>query len=237
MRALLRTVLERTGLRKPAELPPDMDDAAAKIIRAVTPFTMTSAERVFAVIEACRYIEAASIEGAIVECGTWRGGAMMAAAMTLTRPRAFHLFDTFEGMPAPTSSDVDLNGRPATVKFEQYKASGDGWCAASLEEVRANLASAGCADPHLVKGRVEDTIPAHAPERIAILRLDTDFYASTKHELTHLFPRLVAGGVLLLDDYGHWRGSRQAVDEYFAKQGLTPHLARVDYTGRVTIKR
>lgn len=238
MRALLRSVLYRTGLRKPAALPTDMDEAAVKIIRAVTPYTMTSAERVFAVIEACRYVEAAVIEGAIVECGTWRGGAMMAAVKALTKPRHFHLFDTFEGMPAPTDSDVDVNGRPASVKFEQYQARGDGWCAASIDEVRSNLLAAGCAADHLhlVKGCVQDTIPASAPERIAILRLDTDWYESTKHELAHLFPRLVAGGVLLLDDYGHWRGSRQAVDEYFAERGARPYLARVDYTGRVMVK-
>jgi hypothetical protein len=87
----------------------------------------------------------------------------------------------------------------------------------------------------LIAGKVEETLPEHAPESIALLRLDTDWYESTRHELEHLFPRVVAGGVLLLDDYGHWKGSRKAVDEYFAAQGITMLLNRVDYTGRLGI--
>src|SRR5437867_1862945 len=83
---------------------------------------------------------------------------------------------------------------------------------------------------------VEDTIPQHAPERIALLRLDTDWYESTKHELEHLYPRLAPHGVLIIDDYGHWVGAKQAVDEYFATQKLKPFLNRLDYTGRLVIK-
>jgi O-methyltransferase len=90
---------------------------------------------------------------------------------------------------------------------------------------------------HLVEGRVEDTLPAAAPEEIALLRLDTDWYESTKHELVHLYPRLSPGGVLILDDYGHYEGARRAVDEYFESAGGRPLLTRVDYTGRVGIKR
>jgi hypothetical protein len=89
---------------------------------------------------------------------------------------------------------------------------------------------------HYVKGRVEDTIPKHAPQAIALLRLDTDWYESTRHELEHLFPRLVRGGVLILDDYGHWKGAKEAVDEYFAKLGRSPLLQRLDYSGRLAIK-
>jgi hypothetical protein len=87
-----------------------------------------------------------------------------------------------------------------------------------------------------VKGKVEDTVPAQAPARIAILRLDTDWYESTRHELEHLDPRLSPGGVLIIDDYGHWAGCRQAVDEYFASRKLHALLNRVDYTGRIAVK-
>jgi len=89
---------------------------------------------------------------------------------------------------------------------------------------------------HLIKGKVEDTVPQHAPEKIALLRLDTDWYESTKHELVHLYPRLVPNGVLIIDDYGHWQGAREAVDEYFAGQKFKPLLNRLDYTGRLVIK-
>jgi hypothetical protein len=89
---------------------------------------------------------------------------------------------------------------------------------------------------HLVRGPVEETLPAAAPERLALLRLDTDWYASTRHELEHLYPRLVDGGVLIVDDYGHWQGARQAVDEYFAGTAPPPLLHRIDYTARIGVK-
>ena len=89
---------------------------------------------------------------------------------------------------------------------------------------------------HLVKGKVEETIPKTLPERIALLRLDTDWYASTKHEMLHLFPRLVPGGVLILDDYGSWLGARKAVDEYIAENKVKIFLCRVDNSGRVAVK-
>jgi hypothetical protein len=105
-------------------------------------------------------------------------------------------------------------------------------------EVRAALLSTGypAERVHLVEGRVEDTLPAAAPDAIALLRLDTDWYAGTKHELETLYPRLSPGGVLILDDYGHYEGARRAVDEYFADAGGRPLLSRIDYTGRVGVK-
>ena len=88
----------------------------------------------------------------------------------------------------------------------------------------------------LVKGKVEDTVPKNAPEKIALLRLDTDWYESTRRGLVHLFPRLVPGGVLIIDDYGHWQGARKAVDEYIAGNQVKILLNRVDYTGRIGVK-
>ena len=88
-----------------------------------------------------------------------------------------------------------------------------------------------------VQGRVENTLPAAAPPEIAVLRLDTDWYESTRHELEHLYPRLVDGGVLIVDDYGYWQGARQAVDEYFGETGEAILLNRIDDTGRIAVKR
>jgi hypothetical protein len=112
------------------------------------------------------------------------------------------------------------------------------WHYVPVEEVRAAVLSTGypAERVHMVEGKVEDTLPGAAPERIAVLRLDTDWYASTKHEMEQLYPRLSPGGVLILDDYGHYEGARQAVDEYFAEHGGRPLLSRVDYTGRVGVK-
>ncbi|HYM86681.1 MAG TPA: TylF/MycF/NovP-related O-methyltransferase, partial [Pseudoxanthomonas sp.] len=74
------------------------------------------------------------------------------------------------------------------------------------------------------------------PECIALLRLDTDWYESTRHEMIHLFPRLCVGGVLILDDYGHWLGARRAVDEYLGEHNVPLFLQRIDYTGRYAVK-
>jgi hypothetical protein len=91
---------------------------------------------------------------------------------------------------------------------------------------------------HFIKGPVEETIPRQMPSpSIALLRLDTDWYESTKHELIHLFPRLSAGGILIIDDYGHWAGARQAVDEYFAGLPEKYFFHRIDYSGRLIVKR
>lgn len=198
---------------------------------------MTSPERIYGLIQAVRYIVAADIPGAIVECGVWRGGSMMAVALTLqslNARRELFLFDTFEGMPPPTEVDRDFRGVAAAEIFRSFAKRRERWCAASLEEVRANIESTGYCYVQFIKGRVEDTIPVRAPQSIALLRLDTDWYESTKHELTHLYPRVMRGGVLIVDDYGHWQGSRKATDEYFAQSPIL--LNRLDYTGRIAVK-
>jgi O-methyltransferase len=220
----------------------DMDPKALEIMAMVKPYTMTSPERQFSLIEAVRHVERATIPGDIVECGVWRGGGMMAAAytlMSLGAKRYLHLFDTFEGMSAPTEHDVDWSGQSAAPQFERTKqGSGSAWCDASIEDVQQNIARTGY-DARLVnfvKGKVEDTIPASAPAQIALLRLDTDWYESTSHELVHLYPRLAPGGVLIIDDYGFWQGSRRATDEYFESNKPRPFLGRIDSTARIAIK-
>ena len=247
----MRTLIRRLGIdvvryRRPGQepLPVDLDPGAKETIDRVRPYTMTSPERLFGLIQAVRYVVAASVPGDIVECGVWRGGSMMAAALTLMAcsdtSRSLHLFDTFEGMSAPTAPDVAVNGEHAATLLTAPRSTDpqSPWCYAGIEDVRAAMASTEYpADRiHYVQGRVEDTLPAKAPTRIAVLRLDTDWYESTKHELTHLYPLLCPGGVLIIDDYGHWAGCRKAVDEYFEANHIGLLLNRVDYTGRVGLK-
>ena len=222
---------------------PDVEVDHLDIVREVQPFTMTSPERILAVIESTRYVARRRIPGAIVECGVWRGGSMMAAARTLKTlgevDRELYLFDTFEGMSAPTDRDVDLVGQRAASVLAKSDRKDDGyWCYASLEDVQQSIATVGYPASHIhyVRGKVEDTVPASAPDEIALLRLDTDWYESTRHELEHLYPRLVSGGVLIIDDYGHWKGSRQATDEFIAGTPDFGLLTRIDYTGRLTVK-
>lgn len=235
-REIVQSALRRTGheivrVNPGSAVPKDMGPEFAALYDRCEPYTMTSVERMYAAHKAARYISDHSIPGDVVECGVWAGGSSMMAGLSLDDDRRLFLYDTFEGMPEPTDQDVGLDGAPARAKWEAK----DEWCASSLEEVRANMAKVGLSErATFVQGKVEDTIPDQVPEQIALLRLDTDWYESTRHELEHLYPRLVDGGVLIIDDYGHWQGARRAVDEYFG--AAPPLLDRVDYTGRVAIK-
>lgn len=217
-----------------------LDSRYSEILKAVQPYTMTSCERIAALVDAVRYVVDARIPGAIVECGVWRGGSTMAAALALQQANALrdlYLFDTFAGMSAPTEVDVDYRGAAAMDTYVKSDA-GDhnSWCYASLEDVQANLASTGYPREkcHFVRGDVLRTLPCEQPPEMAILRLDTDWYESTFHELTHLYPKLSHRGVLIIDDYGHWQGCRKAVDEFFRGHG--PLLCRLDLTGVLGVK-
>lgn len=228
--------------KKPAPaFPADYDDEAKETIRAVKPYSMTSPERLNAFILATRHIVRHNIPGSIVECGVWRGGSMQACARTLLAAgeteRDLYLFDTYEGMTPPTAEDLRRDGRPAQELLDAQGKDRPIWAVASLEDVQAGFDTVPYPKErvHYVRGRVEDTVPGQAPEQISILRLDTDWYASTKHELEHLYDRLVPGGVLLIDDYGYWQGSRQAVDEFLDKTGEQLLLLRMD-EGRIAVK-
>ncbi len=224
--------------------PPDMSEADVALFLAVAPFTMTSPERVIALRDAVNYVCDSELPGAFVECGVWRGGSMMVTAQTLLargQERALYLFDTFTGMPEPSVHDRSFLGRSAREQFAKVARENDAgstWCEADEEDVRQNLASTGynMAAVQLVKGKVEDTLPAQAPEQIALLRLDTDWYESTRHELECLYDRVVRGGIIIIDDYGYWQGARKAVDEYLAALSARPLLTRVDSTGRLLLK-
>ncbi|HEX5257684.1 MAG TPA: TylF/MycF/NovP-related O-methyltransferase [Sphingomicrobium sp.] len=219
----------------------DVGEATRRIYHRVAPYTMTSPERIAAVCDAIRYVVDANIPGAYVECGVWRGGSSMAAALTLIeagdRARELRLFDTFEGMTTPSAHDVRASDNSHAGRLlKGSKKSEKIWCRASIDDVMANMASTGYPADKIVlcRGMVEETLPSQAPERIAVLRLDTDWYESTKHELETLYPRLSPGGVLIIDDYGYWAGARKAVDDYFAERPIL--LNRVDRTGRIAVK-
>jgi len=228
----------------PRRYPPDFDAATIATIDAVRPFTMTSEARIFGLCSAVRYITKYEIPGDIVECGVWRGGSMMAAARTLVElgdtSRDLYLFDTFDGMVEPGEFDRRHDGVDAKSLLDQEERDGAEsaiWCRASLEDVQANMATVGYPSErlHFVRGAVEQTIPDAGPAIIALLRLDTDWYESTRHELTCLFPRVSSGGVLIIDDYGFWAGARRAVDEYFDAVGKPVLLHRIDATGRAVV--
>ncbi|HZC52866.1 MAG TPA: TylF/MycF/NovP-related O-methyltransferase [Mycobacterium sp.] len=219
----------------------EYDHTAVEIIQAVRPYSMTNSVKLFGLIQATRYVSRNMIDGAIVECGVWRGGSMQAVARTLLdigdANRELYLFDTFEGMTEPTEHDIRRDGRSAAELMTVKGKSSWLWAIASLEDVRDGFAHVPYREDkvHYVVGRVEETIPRGLPEHIAILRLDTDWYESTKHELEHAYSRLSPGGVLIIDDYGHWAGSRKATDDFVSALDEPPLLHRLG-SGRIAIK-
>jgi O-methyltransferase len=230
---------------KPKPLPADFEDLHRKVVDRVQPFTMTSPERLFGLIEAIKYLHKNNISGDIVECGVWKGGSMMAVATVLKDlndlDRNLFLYDTFEGMSAPTENDIAVTGEAAAAQLEKdhNKETNLVWAYSPLEEVKQNIESTNYPAQriHYIKGKVEDTIPATMPGEIALLRLDTDWYESTKHEMIHLFPKLKKGGVLIIDDFGHWEGAKKAIVEYIEENKIQILLNRLDETGRIAIKQ
>lgn len=219
------------------------------ILDEVTGYTLTSKARVLATMDAVEHVVRNGIDGALAECGVWRGGSVLAMVRTLQRcganDRDIYLFDTFEGMTAPSELDVSSYHEPALETWQRDQAAGrQSWdwffdpSLYNLGTVQQLLLSTGYPPErlHFVVGPVEQTLPEQAPDQIAVLRLDTDWYESTKHEMEHLYPRVSPGGVLIIDDYGHWDGAKRAVDEYFEQGVPRPLLCRTDYTGRIGTK-
>ena len=199
--------------------------------KKVQPFSMTSKERIYELYESLEYVRLNKIEGDFVECGVWKGGNILGVMEYFNyhniTDKKIWLFDTFNGMTTPTEVDVDLDGNKASDILSHVL------CLSPLEEVKQTLSLSSFDDSKLrfVIGDVCETlnIESNIPSQISILRLDTDFYDSTKKELEVLYPKLIKNGILIVDDYGHWRGSQLAVDEYFENSGL--EIKKIDYTG------
>ncbi|MBV9019457.1 MAG: class I SAM-dependent methyltransferase [Ktedonobacteraceae bacterium] len=252
MKAIIRKLFQRTSSESAQVSPdlcrsfPDFDKDDIELIRKVQPFTKTGPVRIFSLIKAVEYVVNSRVPGDIVECGVWKGGSIMAIAYTLLKlgetTRNIYLFDTFEGMTTPTKEDITYEGLKASDLLrlevgEKYRTS-DVWSYASIDQVKKAVLSTGydATKIHFVKGCVEETLPEKAPERISLLRLDTDWYESTRHELLHLFPRLSVHGVIIIDDYGHWLGAKKAIDEYLRENTISLLLNRIDYSGRIGVK-
>jgi hypothetical protein len=137
-------------------------------------------------------------------------------------------------MPKPTDKDVDINGTPYFLLWKKEKE----LLTVSLDEVKNNMLSTGYPKENIifVKGMVEKTIPRTLPNQIALLRLDTDLYESTYHELIHLYQKVTTQGVVIIDDYGHFQGSQEATDKYFSQESWEVLFHRIDYSCRVGIK-
>ena len=237
--------LRLSGVNKNKDTLGDNDPRFEEIYERCRTESMTSRERMYGLYKTVEYVHNAKLEGDIVECGVWRGGSSMVSALTLAlhndTDREIYLYDTFTGMSEPTSIDQKVGAdheQTAELWMKRNRDDHNEWAYAALNVVQNNMATTNYPAEriHYVQGKVEETIPDTRPDRIAVLRLDTDWYESTYHELVHLFPKLVSGGVLIIDDYGHWQGAKEATDQYFREQELTLLLNRIDYTCRIAVK-
>jgi len=186
------------------------------------------------------------LEGAYVECGVFEGRhprLCAEATLRLHLPiRDIYMFDTFEGLTEPgefdfTRDDSVLYTMSRTDTHQEWERQRredviNGWCYCSLDQVRFNVEQTGYPLERLfyIKGDVCKTLlePQNIPEKIAVLRLDTDWYESSKIELEVLYDRVVPGGVIIFDDYYHWDGQRKATDDFFHHRGIDVTLSRVN---------
>ena len=185
---------------------------------------MTSLKKMERLYESIVYINENNIEGDYVECGVYKGGSVMNMALTqlnYNKRVDIHLYDTFEGMTPAGVYDRNHAGVAATTLLRRRPRT---ICICSLDQVKNNLAITEYPKEllHYHKGDVVNTLKSNIPEKISLLRLDTDWYESTKIELEVLYPKLVKGGILILDDYGYWQGARKATDDYFSTIDINP---------------
>lgn len=246
LKARMKNALRSRGIAVGRAVETTYSPEVRKTLDLVAPYTMTTPERLEALCAATEYIVKYDIPGAFVEAGVWRGGSSMAAAHTLLRlgagDREFYMYDTYEGIPAPGAEDAVIGSTHEEVKAwweaENADPAKEAWLTATVEEVRRNMALTGydLDKVQTIAGMVEDTVPPTAPEQVALLRLDTDWYAPTKVELEVMFPRLSPGGVMIIDDYDYTEGARKAVDEYLAEYPHPVFLHRIDAHARLAIK-
>lgn len=200
-----------------------MDDW--RLWEVLQPETVVSVARFRNVIWACREAIQAKVAGDFVECGVWRGGlcALMGVmAQGEGKGRKVVAFDSFRGLPQPLDKDVDFQGRSAKGCAGLFAVGRD-----KLDALMARVAP-GCAYD-VYEGWFKDTLPTYKGE-IAVLRLDSDWYESTRECLEAMYGKVASGGVVIVDDYGHWQGCREAVDEFRAANGIVAPMTKVDYT-------
>ena len=204
-------------------------------------------ETLYTTYKTTEYIVANNIPGAFVECGVYKGRHISMMALTLSKldqsDRDIYLYDTFAGMTKPGTEDVRRGHKPGqedlVEKWEAHQRDGHNLIRyAGLEEVRDSVFSTGYPEDkfHFIAGDIRETVPNELHPQIALLRLDTDWYELTKHELNHMYELLVPGGLLIIDDYGSHEGARKAVDQFFAERNSTPMLFRTSKAERAMIK-
>jgi hypothetical protein len=175
-----------------------------------------------------KHIIESKIEGDVLDIGVYEGYSSVLAMNMLVflgnTSRKFYLYDTFEGMPEPTIEDGDRINHLYEKQKDGAAPGETGWVKCSLEKVKMHVNENTTYPKNnivYVKGMVEDTLPTNTHQKIAYMRLDTDFYSSTKAELEYLYDKLEIGGVVIVDDYASkFAGCTKAVDEFFLSRGI-----------------
>lgn len=209
-------------------------------ITKISKFSMCSPANHWAIIQSINHIKSLKLEGDLVECGVLEGGNLILYEYLNKKnnlKKKIYAYDTFEGMSNPSIIDKDFKNNSA-IKIKKNNSK---WCYAALETVKKNIISfnQNLNNFIFIKGDVSNTLndKKNLPKKISLLRLDTDFYKSTMKELKVLYPRLVKNGVLIIDDYGHWKGAKKAVDKYFNLKKNFIWFQRIDYASRLFIKK
>lgn len=248
MKAIIKRAINKSGWtisrtrNSYPMIPVEASEFQAQLITSCGKLSMTGPVRMWSVLQALDHINRNGIVGDCVECGVWKGGNLALMSLYskfLGMKNSVIGFDTFDGMPEADEIDEDLFGNSAkdsmkiSVKDESIT---NIHAYATINQVEQNLKLLGVDNVKLVQGKVENTlrVSENVPEQISLLRLDTDWYESTKDELDILYPKLQSGGVLIIDDYGHFKGARKAVDEYFEQHNIWKHY--IDYTCRLIVK-
>ncbi len=204
--------------------------AFAKHYRIIKPYTMCSKPRLRGLYQAVQYVIDRDIQGDIVKCGTARGGSAALMGLTLNQLRSnrtLWIYDTFEGLPEASKADPDY-------EIAQHFT---GECRGEISQIEEFFKQCGIWErSKLVKGLFQETLPSSNIKKIAVLHLDGDWYESVKTCLDNFYDLVTPGGVIQIDDYGHWAGSRKAVNEFLHERCIPHKLRYLDYTGRQFIK-
>jgi len=214
-----------------------------KMFEKINEISLTSLPNRWSLYQSLSYIQENNIEGDIVETGVFKGANLVLINDFLNKfniDKKIYAYDTYEGQPKPSNLDFDYKGNSMIKKFSNSDKKNSNSVYCSLENVKKNIEKYSNNNLNkliFIKGKVEETLrdEKNVPSQISLLRLDTDFYDSIKKSLEILYPKLIKGGVLIIDDYGHFKGAKIAVDDYFRdKKSIWMH--RVDYTCRLMIK-
>ena len=222
----------------------ELSEKDKNLINLISNYSMTPKIRIYNLLQALRYLKEKKIPGEYVECGVWKGGNIMLLKKFLeteeVSQRKIYAYDTFEGMTNPDENDFEISNKNFATKLlkRDKNKKTNIWGVCSLEDVKKNILKhvIDLNNINFIKGPVENTLneKKNIPEKISLLRLDTDWYQSTKKELEVLYEKVESGGVIIIDDYGHWGGSKKAVDEFFLNKFVWMHY--VDYACRLIVK-